>query len=483
MALPAIAVLIAVALFAIFPLTDTDIWWHLACAREWVTTWTPVRSPVVNVHDFYQQTVYFIYGWGGAPALVAFKAIAWVAVFALFGKRPFFSAGRSLAQAAFAIVLLFIFRYHLEIRPVLFSLLFLGVLWNLVPCIEGMWGKQNKTNVQKLGLAAVVLAVFALQWVWCKCQGLYILGPVFVMAYGIAKIRGSAGKRLILPLGVLMLFVPFLHRDGLELFFYPFGLLDRLLGLSQSAVIFSRGIAENRSPVTLLFAGENVLQSLLMITVSFAIVACSLVKMVRERSLLWPLPWIILMALLTLVAERNFVLLFPLLVATIMPEVNVLDRMAKVSIRLMPTISVILCGCIFGLWCRSILHYDKTMVSYQRVPVHAVEWMRTHPHQGRLFNDDRAGGYLAFMNPGDSIYVDGRFILKTADFFEQYLRYGEQPSLFLKDADSLGIDRVVLPIRYFARWEKLYGALMVSSDWSTGYVDNYYVVLDRKNIR
>ena len=79
-----IAISVAVALFAVFPLTDTDIWWHLACAREWVTTWTPVREPVVNVHEYFQQTVAFVYNLGGAPLLVAVKAVLWGIVFALF---------------------------------------------------------------------------------------------------------------------------------------------------------------------------------------------------------------------------------------------------------------------------------------------------------------------------------------------------------------------------------------------------------------
>ena len=72
MRLPLILVPIAVILFAIFPLTDTDILWHLACAREWVTTWTPVREPVVNVHEYFQQIVAFVYDIGDAPLLVAF---------------------------------------------------------------------------------------------------------------------------------------------------------------------------------------------------------------------------------------------------------------------------------------------------------------------------------------------------------------------------------------------------------------------------
>ena len=77
-------IIVFVALFAVFPLTDTDIWWHLACARKWVTTWTPVREPVVNVHEYFQQVVAIVYDVGGAPLLVAFKAVLWSLVFALF---------------------------------------------------------------------------------------------------------------------------------------------------------------------------------------------------------------------------------------------------------------------------------------------------------------------------------------------------------------------------------------------------------------
>ena len=84
MRLPLILVPIAVILFAIFLLTDTDIWWHLACAREWVTTWTPVREPAVSVHEYFQQIVAFVYDIGDAPLLVAFKSLLWGVVFMLF---------------------------------------------------------------------------------------------------------------------------------------------------------------------------------------------------------------------------------------------------------------------------------------------------------------------------------------------------------------------------------------------------------------
>lgn len=124
------------------------------------------------------------------------------------------------------------------------------------------------------------------------------------------------------------------------------------------------------------------------------------------------------------------------------------------------------------------MSYDSA-IAYQRVPVAATEWMKEHPHSGKLFNDDRAGGYLAFMNPSDSTYIDGRFILKTAFFFERYLEYSKFPQLFLRDADSLNIDRVVLPLRYYARWDKLIFTLDSTENWHVSYRDPFFVVMDR----
>ena len=70
---------------------------------------------------------------------------------------------------------------------------------------------------------------------------------------------------------------------------------------------------------------------------------------------------------------------------------------------------------------------------------------------------------------------------KTADFFERYLKYSESPQLFLHDADSLNIGRVVLPLRYYARWNKLIVTLDSVELWHIAYQDSFFVVIDRKN--
>ncbi|OWV25243.1 hypothetical protein B7988_11680 [Fibrobacter sp. UWB1] len=479
-----------VILFAIFPLTDTDIWWHLACAREWVTTWTPVRTPVVNVHEYFQLAVGFVYGLGGAPLLVAFKAILWGVVFALFllpenpkchcEVRRTAAISSCMWRSLVAVVLLFVFRYHFEMRPVLFSLLFLGIYWNVLP---RLFANSRLTPVNTL-FAVLILAI---QWTWCKTQGLYILGPLFavlVLTAGIWNSRKSGDKfsRKALALRgafVVALFaMPFLHREGLALFLYPFGLLDRLLGLSPSAAIFASEIAENRSPFTLLMAGENTLECVLMILLCLAGMGLAIWRLYKNRRPGVLNVSLLATAILVLIAERNFVLFLPVLLATLP---NFPFRTPHfTSCRLLSTVYFLLpTFFIFGLWVRSLSAYDISMVAYQRVPVDATDWMQKHPHKGKLFNDDRAGGYLALMNPTDSIYIDGRFILKTADFFERYLNYAKDPALFMHDADSLGIDRALFPLQYYARWDTLLRALQQDSRWHLAYRDEYFAVFDK----
>ncbi len=480
-----------VILFAIFPLTDTDIWWHLACAREWVTTWTPVRTPVVNVHEYFQLVVGFVYGLGGAPLLEAFKAVLWGAVFALFLCKKDFQknviaspAGEPATSVAWwwqslvAILLIFVFRYHFEIRPVLFSLMFLGIYWNAIPWLAKEW-RESRFGIKRVACVALILAV---QWFWCKCQGLYILGPIFatlVLCVSLleSKKQGRFYAKYIVPQVVFVLLLwamPFLHREGLALFLYPFGLLDRLLGLTPSAAVFASQISENRSPITLLMAGENILESVLMVLLCMAGIFVSIKRISRS---VVPNGALFVTAILALVAERNFVLFLPVLLATL-PNFP-FHTPHFTSCRLLSTVYFLLTFFILGLWARSLSAYDFSMVAYQRVPVDAARWMQDHPHQGRLFNDDRAGGYLAFVNPADSIYIDGRFILKTADFFERYLNYAKDPALFMHDADSLGIDRALFPLLYYARWDELMFALNQDSRWHLVYRDKYFAVFDK----
>lgn len=475
-----VALAFAAALFALFPLTDTDIWWHLACSREWVETWTPVREPVVHGHEFFQQVVGAVYGMGGAPLLVVFKALLWGAAFALFASHSSLNANvvkkKEIIKFAVPFLVLFLFRYQMEIRPVIFSLLFLGIYWNVLPKI---WWQDLPRRQTVVGIVFLLL----LQWLWCKFQGLYILGPLFACAVCIIGGRKNAVCKVAFVASLLAM--PFFHKDGLSLAMYPFELLDRLMGVNPSASIFASQIAENRSPWTLLMAGENFWTSLLMLFCSLGGVTFALTQiwtLCRTKNFFCNKKMLVAVTLLVssvlaLVAERNFVLCLPVFISCL-GNVRLCENRGPRT-GLVWCASLVLIMFTLGLWCKSLREYDGSFVAYQRVPVSAAKWMAQNPHNGRLFNDDRAGGYLAFMNPEDSIYVDGRFMLKSADFFERYLRLAEEPEVFVEYADSIGIDRAVFPLRYYARWNRVIENLEKNPRWTLAYRDEYFCVFQK----
>ena len=487
-----IAVPFFALLFALFPLTDTDIWWHLACAREWVVTWSPVREGLPNIHEYFQHVVYAVYCIGGAPLLVVFKAFLWGSVFALFLYPAGLRNRVKPIAVAIAAIFLFVFRFQMEMRPVVFTLLFLGVYWNVVPWLLARLASGDKHAANGVKTCLVALALLLLQWLWCKFQGLYILGPLFALlclALVLYRSRSAQRRRQMVAPAVfvaLLFAMPLLHGEGVRLILYPFGLLDRLLGISPSAAIFASEIAENRSPLTILLAGENVLACALMVVLAFFGAVYSVVRLARCRDELVFWSTLLVTSVMALVAERNFVLFLPIfLFAFIYHPASFISHSTFhiphfFSSKICKIISIVILACLLGFWAKSLTAYDKHMVAYQRVPVGAAAWMKENPHSGRLFNDDRAGGYLAFMNPADSIYIDGRFILKTAEFFGRYMRYSEDPELFLADADSLGIDRAVFPLRFYARWDRLLERLRESTKWAVAYVDGNFIVFARK---
>ncbi len=475
---------LAVVLFAFFPLTDTDIWWHLASAREFLQNglaksdpfcWTPSRFPWLDIHLYFQLLVHFLFVHAGSLGLVVFKSLAWGMVAFLWVlpvKRRV-----PLLEFSVAIGFAFLFRYALECRPLFASMLFLGVFWNLLPELERRFS---------IRYALSVLSLLAVEWVWVRTQGLFALG--FAMSFlsmAFSWKRLSTGQRW--GSGIFfaaLLTVPLWRPQGATLWLYPFGLLDRLVGGSTSAQVFAREIAENRSPLTLLAAGENAIALFALLLAVLASVVFILRRFRTEAS--FRLAWILAVCALALVAERNVTLFFFPFAWLLGEKVSLARRFPRVH-RSGTWIGCFLLAFIVGFFLRSVPAYIRSgsfvPVSPERVPVGATSFVRNHPLPDgvRIFHDDRSGGFLEWNVPGLKTYIDGRFILKDSAFFATYLGYAQNPESFFSDADSLGIGRALLPIRYFTPWKDLARSISRHSDWNVVYVDSFYVVLDRRN--
>lgn len=491
--LPKILFAFCVSVFAFFPLTDTDIWWHLASARDFLENglatkdpfcWTASKAPWINVHLYFQLAVYGVEQIAGPLGLVTLKALLW-GIVAFLWMLPI---KRKILPVHFALLFAFafLFRYAFECRPILFSMLFLGIFWNLLPQLE------KRISPKWILSAAAMLAV---EWIWVRTQGLFPLG--FALAFcAIAfsfqnlSLWGKVGNGAFFA---LLLLTPLAHTQGVLLWQYPLELLNRLVGGTASSQIFSQQIAENRAPTTLLAQGENQAAMIALLVAIFI----SAVLILRHRRLAKPfqIAWLVIGTFLAATAERNLTLFFFPFAAIVLSHSgallslrSALEKNLSVSKKMFSTalkvLTVLGIAFVAGTFARSLPAYFENgsfkTVSAERVPSGAVEfmWSNPMPAETHLFNDDRSGGYIEWKLPGVKTFADGRFILKDSTFLANYLKFSEKPEEFFPFADSLSIRRALLPIRYIPLWIPLAKALEQNAEWTCVYQDSVYAVWD-----
>jgi tetratricopeptide (TPR) repeat protein len=163
-------------LLGVFPLKDTDFWWHLKAGdmirqtgeipRVDTFTYGAEGRPWIDLHWGFQVAVSWLYGQGGVVALNLAKcAITCLAVFLLITARK-----RDWPVWLMLLVwlpALLVLSGRMYIRPETISLLYLS----MVLAILFRWNRQPW-----LAFALPVVQVF-----WVNTQGLFILEPIMIV--------------------------------------------------------------------------------------------------------------------------------------------------------------------------------------------------------------------------------------------------------------------------------------------------------------
>ena len=229
-------------LLGVFPLKDTDFWWHLRTGdliRQ--TGHVPTVDlylygvsdrPWIDLHWVYQVAISWLYARGGVPALTLAKcAVTTLAVLLLVTARR--REWPVWAMLVAWLPALLVLGGRMYVRPETLTLLylaaFLAVLW----------------RIDRWPSLALVLPIVQVAWV--NTQGLFVFGPiVFAMALVDAALRPGAfasGRtrwwRIVLAAAVL---------TGLSCLVNPYGLSGALYPLqlvrTMGDPVFSHNIAE-----------------------------------------------------------------------------------------------------------------------------------------------------------------------------------------------------------------------------------------------
>ena len=130
-----------------FPLTDTDIWWHLASAKlMWADMAFPRRDPFcqsslgapwTDLHWGFQILAYAAWKLGGAQALVAGKCLALAGALG-FALRPHLDRRTLPWLVPLAAFGLYHVRFFIDVRPLALTLLCLGIqYWAVAAHLKG----------------------------------------------------------------------------------------------------------------------------------------------------------------------------------------------------------------------------------------------------------------------------------------------------------------------------------------------------------
>ncbi len=479
----------ASAFFVYFPITDADIFWHLAAGREMVThgrflytdpfSFTVPSPRWIDLHWLFQLLCYGLYHIGGLKALLFFKLAAVAAttgLLCLTHRSKYY-----LTAAAFlSCLLVFAMRYLLCVRPLLITLLCMAAYVFLF---------ERSTHT---GKRALLLLCVPLQILWTNSQGLYMIGLFIIAAYWAESVtqwlcgrRGSPvfESALVVTCAASCLINPY----GVNGILLSFDLFSRIAPDVRN--IYSRTISEN-IPLLSLRGYDSIYRT---VTVAVAAIACLLFILKGRKCRLSHIVLFAGFGYLAFGAVRNVPLFFVIIIPIIGSNLSDLiqsDFVRKFSAarRFLPfetvAFGILAVGALIVRHLSVVALYPPHReLSPFRFPEKITEYLKQNPVPGNMFNDLRYGGYLIWnLYPGKKVFIDTRLIIRQPQFLVEYLAISDHPELFDGVAAKFNITQVILPSALYTLHMNLLRRLYRSASWHLAFTDGVSVLFLRSDV-
>ncbi len=456
-ALPFFLLAVFVGATFTWPLSDTDLWWHLSAGREMLTRFAWLRSDPfclsslgtawTDLHWGFQLALFSLHRAGGETALIATRGLLVGATVALTLR------GRlSWDTLAVAGLVLVGSRLFLDLRPLLVTLLCLAALWIALE--------------RRLDLRSATVAILA-QIALVNTQGLFLLGPLFALisAAGLRWEGDAPGARARVLLAAGLAGASLANPWGLDAFSLALRIAHRILPGGDA--IFAREIPEN-APLWI-WLGEDPLRSLPWIWA--LVVSAFLIR--RGPGFVGRTLLLGCGAALSLLAVRNLPFLALALLLSIGSRPWPHPRKLATGVFLL----------LAALTAPSILERRWNLPGNPVAPTHfpgssALEALRHHP--GPVFHELRIGGWLSWNLPyRGACWADTRLVLHDADFVRAYLAVLDHPSRFQTWSDHQGFQVAVVPVVAWPRFRNLAVHLLHSPHWRLIESDGAWAVFAR----
>lgn len=446
--------------FVLYPISDFDIFWHLAAGKEIIKerhllfsdpfSYTDTAQRWFDVHWFFQIITFLTENAGGLGLLLVFKATLFaISISILFRSIP---DKRSVLLTSLPIVLIaYSFRYLVTMRPIIFTILFISLYFYLL--------ERYLTHRRKHYL----LFLIPVQIVWGNSQGLFMVGPFIFIAYLTGELlnnylsarfpdqfryKSNLGKTglktmaLFFPLLLLSMLVNPYYQDAVH---FAFRLFRNITPLPDN--IYSSNVTENMS----IFSMIDTDYAYYVYIVIGIIVLLSLSSVFSMRYLRFTFFFSSLMFLtLAYMAQRNLILFAIAFIPHYCWNMKHLSFSSPISKKILKTCITFLL-CIFVTF-SIISHWQFLRKNFFTIapfsfPVNSAEYLRNFSVPGNMFNADRHGGYLIWkFYPEKKVFLDTRLTLRSQEFFAEYLSILKHPEVFFPGVcKKYDITHVILP--------------------------------------
>jgi len=429
---------IIVFIFFLFPVTDFDIWFHLAGGKFMIENWqfpkTEIFSYTAHGNPWYINSFgfdalsYSVFKFWGLDGLNILKAIISLLIFLLIifylNKRK----GLNLFSSLFVVLALFSIREGFSLRPHTFSYLIFVVFLILL-------FKYRESKNYKL-----IFFLCLTQFIWVNFHSSFIWGIAFCGLFLVSETflnRKIEKKDLVLAGSVFL--VSLLH------IFY---------GPNYFLRIFKASFGLSKSPIRELLppTPETFMSLMGFILFSLFLVIYFSYKEKRFDILLIS-TFLSLIALTNARFLRDLVLFLCLVAPPYFPKIPK-AKIKKISSIKMPRTaqSVFYFVILFSLflWAKNTPLGIGLGLERFTYPVKAVEFIKNErlleKSNGQLYNTYNFGGYLTWTIFPHKIFIDGRMQLYSGEIFDNYWSNFEGGDIWRNNVEKYNITLALMTL-------------------------------------
>jgi len=493
----------ALIILLIHKIYDFDIWWHLKAGQYIVQnnripnhdifSYTASNRPWTDLHWLFQILVYRIWTLWGAWGLIVMKSVVLISTFTLLFKVGYRKEWHIVSIISVFLAVLVASERFVE-RPEIFTFLFTVTYLLLL--------HQYKYEGSKL----VWLLPF-LQIVWTNTQGLFIIGPGLIFAYGLGEYATSKipilrnwrvestmeVKRLRVLLNILLLtsLACLLNPYGYKGALFPLVLFTRI---GDSANLYAQTVIEFRRPFGIYPIPFSIYFYKVLLVGSLLSFALNVKRIDLSQFLVY-----IAFLYLSVLARRNIALFAFVATPAMVCNVNTfLDSQRGASVvksKLIKNAQAVflLLLVLIMVWLivdvGSGNFYKRTRkpkefgfgISGMFYPAGACDFLLKNSISGNIFNDMAIGGYLIWrLCPQEKIFIDGRLEVYSNDFYASYIRFFQDYDFWKRTMDKYEVNCVILG-HVIPGTQILIQRLSQDKTWRLAYFDLTGIVFLREN--